>query len=150
MTAKWTFVLCDALAKVHPVRDPRPVATATRFQAFLGEPASFQLAYRPPLDPTFRDPRPLQVRIEGEAGDLVAVSSVDLVPCAFLALPGHDDGYEWDEPGLYPDVLRPVPNGEAPVRFGSWGGGVVRPDRDRSGAGRRTRTHDRDGLAGRV
>ena len=68
MTAKWTFVLCDALAKVHPVRDPRPVAAATRFQAFLGEPASFQLAYRPPLDPTFRDPRPLQVRIEGEAG----------------------------------------------------------------------------------
>ena len=43
------------------------------------------------------------------------------MPCAFLALPGHDDGYEWDEPGLYPDVLRPVPNGEAPVRFGSWG-----------------------------
>jgi hypothetical protein len=38
VTAKWTFVLCDALAKVHPVRDPRPVATATRFQAFLGEP----------------------------------------------------------------------------------------------------------------
>ncbi|WP_410791220.1 DUF4091 domain-containing protein [Kribbella sp. C-35] len=120
MTAKWEFVLCDALAKVHPVRDPRPVSAETRFQAFLGEPASFQLAYRPPLEPKFRDPRPLQVRVEGAAADLVAVSSVDLVPCAFVALPGHDDGYEFDEPGLYPDVLRPVPNGEAPVRFGSW------------------------------
>lgn len=120
MTAKWEFVLCDALAKVHPVRDPRPVSAETRFQAFLGEPASFQLAYRPPLDPKFRDPRPLQVRVEGTAADLVAISSVDLVPCTFVALPGHDDGYEFDEPGLYPDVLRPVPNGEAPVRFGSW------------------------------
>ncbi len=120
MTAKWEFVLCDALAKVHPVRDPRPVSTETRFQAFLGEPASFQLAYRPPLEPKFRDPRPLQVRVEGTAADLVAVSSVDLVPCTFVALPGHDDGYEFEEPGLYPDVLRPVPNGEAPVRFGSW------------------------------
>ncbi|WP_133786913.1 DUF4091 domain-containing protein [Kribbella sp. VKM Ac-2571] len=120
VTAQWEFVLCDALAKVHPVRDPRPVSAETRFQAFLGERASFQLAYRPPLEPTFRDPRPLQVRVEGTAADLVAMSSVDLVPCAFVALPGHDDGYEFDEPGLYPDVLRPVPNGEAPVRFGSW------------------------------
>ncbi|HEY3561503.1 MAG TPA: DUF4091 domain-containing protein [Kribbella sp.] len=121
VTAKWEFVLCDALAKVHPVRDPRPVPAETRFQAFLGEPASFQLAYRPPLDPAFRDASPLQVRVEGTTADLVTVSSVDLVPCTFVALPGHDDGYEWDEPGLYPDVLRPVPNGEAPVRFGSWG-----------------------------
>ncbi|WP_327635436.1 DUF4091 domain-containing protein [Kribbella sp. NBC_00482] len=120
MTAKWEFVLCDALVKVHPVRDPRPVSAETRFQAFLGEPASFQLAYRPPLEPKFRDSRPLRVRVEGAAADLVAVSSVDLVPCTFVALPGHDDGYEFDEPGLYPDVLRPVPNGEAPVRFGSW------------------------------
>lgn len=120
MTAKWEFVLCDALAKVHPVRDPRPVSAETRFQAFLGEPASFQLAYRPPLEAKFRDARPLQVRVEGPAADLVAVASVDLVPCTFVALPGHDDGYEFDEPGLYPDVLRPVPNGEAPVRFGSW------------------------------
>ncbi|RZT16735.1 uncharacterized protein DUF4091 [Kribbella sp. VKM Ac-2569] len=120
MTAKWEFVLCDALAKVHPVRDPRPVSAETTFQAFLGEPASFQLAYRPPLEPKFRDPRPLQVRVEGPAADLVAMSSVDLVPCSFVAPPGHDDGYEFDEPGLYPDVLRPVPNGEAPVRFGSW------------------------------
>ncbi|TDW92288.1 DUF4091 domain-containing protein [Kribbella sp. VKM Ac-2566] len=120
MTAQWEFVLCDALAKVHPVRDPRPVSAETRFQAFLGERASFQLAYRPPLEPTFRDPRPLQVRVDGTAADLVAMSSVDLVPCTFVALPGHDDGYEFDEPGLYPDVLRPVPNGEAPVRFGSW------------------------------
>ncbi|NUR95045.1 MAG: DUF4091 domain-containing protein [Kribbellaceae bacterium] len=120
MTATWEFVLCDALVKVHPVRDPRPVSAETRFQAFLGEPASFQLAYRPPLDPKFRDPSPLRVRVEGDAADLVSVSAVDLVPCTFVALPGHDDGYEFDEPGLYPDVLRPVPDGEARVRFGSW------------------------------
>ena len=49
MTAQWEFVLCDALAKVHPVRDPRPVSAETRFQAFLGERASFQLAYPPPM-----------------------------------------------------------------------------------------------------
>ena len=121
MTAKWEFVLCDALAKVHPVREPRPVSAQTRFQAFLGEPASFQVAYRPPLDPAFRNPSPLRVRVEGAAADLVAVSCVELVPCSFVALPGHDDGYEYDEPGLYPDVLRPLPNGEVPVRFGSWG-----------------------------
>jgi hypothetical protein len=120
VAATWEFVLCDALAKVHPVRDPRPAATGTRFQAFLGEPASFQLAYRPPMEPTFRSPSPLQVRVEGAAADLVSVSSVDLVPCSFVALPGHDDGYEFDEPGLYPDVLRPIPDGAVPVRFGSW------------------------------
>jgi hypothetical protein len=120
MTTQWEFVLCDALVKVHPTREPRPVAAATRFQAFLGEPASFQLAYRPPLDSRFRDPSPLRVRVEGAAADLVAVSAVELVPCSLLAFPGHDDGYEFDEPGLYPDLLRPVPKGEVPVRFGSW------------------------------
>ncbi|NIK59035.1 glycoside hydrolase domain-containing protein [Kribbella shirazensis] len=136
MTATWEFVVCDALAKVHPVRDPRPVTAGTRFQAFLGEPASFQLAYRPPLDPTFRNPSPLQVRVEGAAADLVTVSYVDLVPCSFVALPGHDDGYEYDEPGLYPDVLRPVQNGEAPVRFGGWGAlwfDVTTTDPERTG-----------------
>ncbi|MEV5964226.1 DUF4091 domain-containing protein [Kribbella sp. NPDC051952] len=120
MTTQWEFVLCDALVKMHPTREPRPVAAATRFQAFLGEPASFQLAYRPPLDSKFRDPSPLRVRVEGAAADLVAVSAVELVPCSLLAFPGHDDGYEFDEPGLYPDLLRPVPTGEVPVRFGSW------------------------------
>ena len=120
MAGTWEFVVCDALAKVHPVRDPRPASAETRFQAFLGEPASFQLAYRPPLEPTFRDPSPLQVRVEGTAADLVSASCVDLVPCSFVALPGHDEGYEFDEPGLYPDLLRPVSNGEVPVRFGAW------------------------------
>ncbi|MFI5731993.1 DUF4091 domain-containing protein [Kribbella sp. NPDC051587] len=115
MTAQWTFVLCDALAKVHPARDPRPAAAEARFQAFLGEPASFQLAYRPPVDAG-----PLQVRIEGAAADLITVSSVELVPCSLLAFPEHDDGYEFDEPGLYPDVLRPIPSGETPVRPGDW------------------------------
>lgn len=118
MTAQWTFVLCDALAKVHPTRDPRPATT--QFQAFLGEPASFQLAYRPPLESEFRDLSPLRVQVEGAAAGLVSVSAVDLVPCSLLAFPGHDDGYEFDEPGLYPDVLRPIPSGEAPVRLGSW------------------------------
>ncbi|WP_405061364.1 DUF4091 domain-containing protein [Kribbella sp. NBC_01505] len=116
MTAQWEFVLCDALVKVHPAREPRPVAAATRFQAFLGEPASFQVAYRA-LD---ADPTPLRVRVEGAAADLVTVWAVDLVPCQLLAFPEHDDGYEFDEPGLYPDVMRPVLNGEAPVRPDGW------------------------------
>ncbi|MDX3006289.1 DUF4091 domain-containing protein [Kribbella solani] len=120
MTANWTFVLCDALAKVHPAREPRVVSADTRFQAFLGENASFQLAYRPPMDHEYREPSPARVRVEGDAADLVTVSCVDLVPCTFLARPGHDDGYEFDQPGLYPDVLRPAPDGELPVLFGSW------------------------------
>ncbi|TDD49110.1 DUF4091 domain-containing protein [Kribbella antibiotica] len=115
MNAHWKFVLCDALAKVHPAQDPRPADAATRFSAFLGEPASFQLAYRAPLTPS-----PLHVRVEGAAADLVAVASVELVQCDLLAFPEHDDGYQWDEPGLYPDVLRPVSNGEIPVRPDSW------------------------------
>lgn len=132
----WEFVLCDALVKVDPVREPRAVSAQTRFQAFLGEPASFQLAYRPPLDPGFRNPSPLRVQVEGDAADLVSVSVVELVPCSFVALPGHDDGYEFDSPGLYPDLLRPAADGEVPVRFGSWGAlwfDVVAADPARAG-----------------
>jgi len=116
----WQFAICDGLARVHPTSTPRPLASDTILQAFLGEPASFQLAYRPPDNPDRPDNRPLTIRVSGAAADLVTMSCVGLVPAAFVALPGHDDGYEWDTPGLYPDVLRPAPDGSAPVIPGAW------------------------------
>ncbi|WP_243062558.1 DUF4091 domain-containing protein [Humibacter sp. RRB41] len=120
MTTDWQFVICDALEKVYPDADPRPRADDVGLSVTLGEPASFQLAYRPPFDGSLRDPRPLHLDVVGDSADLVEVRRVDLVPCELPAFPGHDDGYDRDAPGLYPDVLVPLNGGELWPLFGSW------------------------------
>lgn len=123
----WRFVVCDGLARVHPSTPPRALAAGTSLQGFLGEPVSFQLAYLPPAEPPAVDGS-LIVTVEGDAADLVTAWQVDLVPCSLMARENHDDGYEWDQPGNYPDVLRPpsgprsgpAPVVHAPVTPGAW------------------------------
>ncbi len=121
MTAEsWEFVLVDALEKVHPTRPPRPLHPRTRLRGFLGETISFQIAYRPPLISDFRDASSLTLRVEGEASDLVTAHAVELVPCVLPAFAAHDDGYERDDPGLYPDLLRPLDEAAVPVGIARW------------------------------
>ena len=55
----WSFVLCDSLEKVYPDAAPRPWSHGVPLSVALGETASFQLAYRPPVGGDFRDPTPL-------------------------------------------------------------------------------------------
>lgn len=116
----WRFVLADALEKVYPDSEPRPRDQLIPLSVFLGEPASFQVAIRPPLQHGFRTVGPITVTISGTAAECATIAQVDLVPCTLAAFPGHDDGYDRDAPGLYPDVLRPVPDGAITVVYGHW------------------------------
>lgn len=118
--AAWSFVLCDSLEKVYPDAAPRPWSHGVPLSVALGETASFQLAYQPPVGGDFRDPTPLRLSVEGPSADLVTVHRVELVPCELPAFPGHDDGYDRDAPGLFPDLLRPLENGELWPMFGAW------------------------------
>ncbi|WP_225437393.1 DUF4091 domain-containing protein [Arthrobacter sedimenti] len=45
---------------------------------------------------------------------------MELVPCTVAAFPGHDGGYDRDTPGLYPDLLRPKPDGGIRPLASSW------------------------------
>jgi hypothetical protein len=116
----WSFVLTDALEKVYVDRPPRPLNSSIGLSVALGEPASFQLAYRPPMDAAFRTSSPLTVTIEGDSARLVRAYSVELVPCELPAFPDHDDGYDNDTAGLYPDLLVPLTDGAVRPLYGQW------------------------------
>jgi hypothetical protein len=120
VTTGWAFVVCDSLEKVFPDTPPRPINPAIPLSVTLGETASIQLAYRPPLDPGFRDPRPATLTVSGPAARHVEAHSVELVPCEIPAFPGHDPGYLRDTPGLYPDLLAPLVDGRLDPLIGSW------------------------------
>lgn len=116
----WEFIVCDALEKVYPDADPRPRDPAVGLSTTLGEPVSFQLAFRPTASGDFLDLRPLRLRIEGDAAAHVTAHRVELVPVELPAFHGHDDGYDRDAPGLYPDLLAPLDDGELRPLVGFW------------------------------
>jgi hypothetical protein len=64
----------------------------------------------------------LRVEVNAAAAPHVTLHSVDLVPCDLAAFPGHDDGYDRELPGLYPDLLRPFGDGTMAPLIGSWTG----------------------------
>jgi hypothetical protein len=141
VTSGWDFVLCDALEKIYPDADPRPWGPDLRLSVALGETASFQLAYRMNAVGDFLDLRPLRLQIEGDAAAHVTAHRVELVPCELPAFHGHDEGYDRDAPGLYPDLLEPIEDGELRAVIGFWCATWfdLRVD-DEAGAGARTAT----------
>lgn len=117
----WEFVLTDSLEKVFPDQRPVGFVNEPKLEGFLGERLSFQLAVRPPSVDVLNDLPMLVVDIDGVPDGAAVVSSVELVPVALAAFDGHDDGYLRDTVGLYPDLLRPLENGEAVAPLiGSW------------------------------
>lgn len=117
-TPTWRAVLVDDLEKVFPRRDPREFDTSVPLTGFLGERISFQVAVAMPL----LNHVPLdQVSIEVTCpGATVALHRVDLVPAQVPAFPVHDENYLDDVPGLYPDVMAPIEQGQVEIRVLGW------------------------------
>lgn len=113
---EWSFRLVDGLEKVFVDEAPRAMDPSLPWSVFLGETASFQLAYLPPTNSR----EGLTIQVDADSAPLVTISEVELVPATFLAVEGHDDGYVRDEPGLYPDLLVPLDDGRVRPTFGSW------------------------------
>ncbi|KHK95741.1 hypothetical protein LK09_18080 [Microbacterium mangrovi] len=116
----WDFVVCDALEKVYPDADPRPLDRGIPLSAVLGEMVSFQVAFRPHASGDFLDLRPLRLRFAGDAARHVTAHRVELVPVELPAFHGHDDRYDRDAPGLYPDLLVPLEGDELRPLVGFW------------------------------
>jgi hypothetical protein len=116
----WSFITTDSLEKVYVDSQPRPLDRAIPYSVFLGETASFQVAFRPPLAAGFRDHRPVRFEITGDSSRFTSCYDVALVPCSLMAFPGHDQGYDRDVAGLYPDVLWPLTDGLVAPLFGAW------------------------------
>ncbi|MET3804135.1 hypothetical protein ABIB25_001121 [Nakamurella sp. UYEF19] len=122
MNGDWQFRTTHALAKVYPDGVLGGDGESPAMSVFLGETASFQVAFRPPQRAAFRDSAPLRVDVDPAARPYVTLHSVDLVPCDLAAFAEHDDGYDRDGPGLYPDLLRPLVDGSISPILGSWRG----------------------------
>jgi len=123
MTSAWRFVLTDSLQTVLPTVEPRPFTDPGGPRGggsvFLGEPYSFQVAFRPPPEGRIGT-HTVEFELSGSAAEHASLYAVDLVPALMPAFPDHDDDYLVTEPGLYPDVLRPVPDGRVEPLVGHW------------------------------
>ncbi|MDR5700483.1 DUF4091 domain-containing protein [Agromyces aerolatus] len=116
--ASWTFRTVNSLTKVYPDSEPSEQDAHSDPIVFLGETVSFQIAMRPPA--VTGAPRPVRVSVGRASADVVTLSMVDLVPCDLPAFPGHDDGYDRDAPGLYPDLLTPLNGDSLWLEEGVW------------------------------
>lgn len=105
--SNWEFIATDSLEKVFA--DARPRASEPVLSGFLGEAMSAQLAFLPPSSGTLPAIPPLRVLAEGPLAGVVQFNTVELVPVQMPAFDTHDDGYLRDVPGLYPDLLQPLP-----------------------------------------
>lgn len=127
--ASWTVILCDSLEKVFPDTEPRRMHPGQPLRGFAGGAVRIQIAVLPPETRNNATlPHPPEgllpaVSLEADTPpELRArLHAVDLVPSRFLAFEGHDAGYLRDDPGLWPDPLRPLAPGEAVAsHVGQW------------------------------
>lgn len=113
---KWAFMVVDSLEKVFRDAEPRPMNPSIPYSVFLGETASFQVAFRAPGGTTGR----VSVRVDEEVLPFVTLSEVRNMPVTVAFKVRKDEHYLRTTPGSYPDLLLPIPNGEADIHSGEW------------------------------
>lgn len=107
----WTTILCDSLEKVFPDTEPRPMSTDIPLVAFRGQTVSFQIAVLPPSMRWPADVAELEATVEAPEHAGAQLHAVELVPVELPAPVDPDGGYLRTSPGLFPDLLRPLPEG---------------------------------------
>lgn len=100
------FVL-SSLEKVFP--DEAPTPYTGKFSMLRGDQLSFQVAFY--MDAAVREafPQNVQVRLESPLGQWAEVTQVKCVPALYPAGNTSDGGFLRTTPGLYPDLLQPIP-----------------------------------------
>ena len=101
--------MLSSLSKVFPeeIYDKREISAGT---SFCGEIYSFQLAYRPGGIGRAR----VKVKVESALREHILLFEVENAPSLLPAYPESRDGdYLKTSPGLYPDILNPLPESPA-------------------------------------
>lgn len=113
------FFIAGSLEKVFPDRRPEAWKPENRLCILKGETPAVQLVYyrRPggdyPALPRF------QCRVTGFPAR-ARIREVELVPSAFPCFERTDENYLRTEPGLFPDLLKPCPDGWFTPRAGQY------------------------------
>ena len=120
MLHEWSFVVADSLEKIFVDAEPRAMNRSIGASVFVGETASFQVAFRPPSTKNYEELGSLRFSVDQASKRFVNIRRVELVPCLLVAFDGHDDGYVQDKAGMYPDLLRPAVDGVVAPLLSQW------------------------------
>lgn len=105
----------SSLEKVFP--DRMPHSSHMRLSMLRNDVLSFQLALRPVNIPDTR--LEVSVRVDSPIAKYISLRRVELVPSMLPVNDTRDGNILSDQPGLYPDLLTPLPDGKSflPCRF---------------------------------
>lgn len=123
----------DSLQKVFADERPAELDCRTPVVGFAGERTAVQVAVHVPRTEAWQPPVvDVALAVTAPPGVRVRPLAVQDVPVLTPASPGIDgDEYLRTDPGLYPDLLRPMAGGELlTVRPGTWCGLWLRLDLD--------------------
>lgn len=110
------FKKISAMEKVFAAKEPSGEASPEVLTALKGETVSFQIAFQW----TGQMPARGKVEVVSPIGDQVEVRAVELVPCEYPCHMERDADYLATEPGLYPDLLAPIPELGVRMAAGHW------------------------------
>lgn len=106
-----TSKIVSSLVKCFLDDSPCQFPALSEGSFLLGERYSFQLAYMPERDAP--DVEELYLRVSGPLAEAISASRVMNVPVILPVTDEHDGDYLRTSPGLYPDLLLPVREGDA-------------------------------------
>lgn len=109
--------LLSSLDKVFPDQIPVEKPECNKLTALRGETVSFQVAF---CGSGFMD-RQLYIALESEISDSIRIRTVECVPVRKAVNDRIDDNYLRCKPGMYPDLLRNLPDDNTVlIRSGQW------------------------------
>ncbi len=110
------LLLNSSLEKIFPDEEPVNAAKELKLSSLLDETVSFQVAcYYDGKDNKF-----FRVKVVSPIEDRITVREVILAASAFPCYRETDEGYLRTAPGLYPDILRKLPDGRVKLVAGQW------------------------------
>ncbi len=110
-------IILSSLEKVFLDKEPIFKPECSKFTMLLNETISFQVAYQ--IDCLITEWA--FVKINSPINEFITVRDVVNVPCSFPTSLDTDGGYLRTKPGMYPDLLTPLKNGNIiTVSQGNW------------------------------
>lgn len=106
----------SSLAKVFPEKEPEEDFNGYGHSFFTNEVYSFQCAYFV----QGRDNGMIRIKAGGKLARFAAIRQVCLMPARFAGRKDCDDHYLSTEPGLYPDLLRELKDGQVRLHAQQW------------------------------
>ena len=106
----------SSLTKVFPTIEPKDDLKGIQLSAFQNEVLSFQIAYTADIDTM----EFATLEIKSRINDRIRARQVKLMPSLYPCGVNHDDNYLDTKPGLYPDLLRDLREGQVQILPKQW------------------------------